>query len=194
MTDFIPDPKRALRKRIRALRDSAPPEARAAWSATITARALAHPAYHAARTIFIFLAFQSEVDTSAIIQHALARSKCVCVPDFPTPGAPMALTKIDTLDAAAYDFGLWGTRAPKLRRPAPIDSVDLVFAPLLVFARTPNGVARLGYGKGYYDAFLPRLRPGVPVIGLAFELQCVPALPLEAHEVFLDALITEESG
>ncbi len=183
--------KRALRTRIRALRDSAPVEARTAWSATIAERALAHPAYQTARTLFIFLSFQSEVDTSAIIQHALAHGKRVCVPDFPAPGAAMTPSAIDTLDAGAFDVGLWGARTPKLRRPVAVDDIDLVLAPLLAFARTANGIARLGYGRGHYDAFLPRLRPGVPVIGLAFEVQAVDALPLEAHDVLLGEVITE---
>jgi 5-formyltetrahydrofolate cyclo-ligase len=192
MTEPISDLKRALRKRIRALRDAASPEQRAAWSAAITAQAIAHPAYQRAHAIFVFLSFQSEVDTNAIVRDALARGKRVCVPDFAAPDAPMSLTELTAqdLETDAFDHGLWGTRTPKTRRPVPVDAIDLVFAPLLVFARTPAGIARMGYGKGHYDAFLPRLRTGVPVIGLAFELQAVASLPVEAHDVLLGEVIS----
>jgi len=45
---------------------------------------------------------------------------------------------------------------------------------------------------GYYDRLLSRLRPETPKIGLAFGLQRTPALPLEAHDALLDAVVTED--
>ena len=50
---------------------------------------------------------------------------------------------------------------------------------------------RCGYGGGFYDAFLRRLRPGTPRIGLAFELQWSTNVPCEPHDLTLDAVVTE---
>jgi len=55
------------------------------------------------------------------------------------------------------------------------------------------GWPRIGYGAGYYDRFLARLRPGVPKIGLAFGMQRVASIPVEPHDVVLDDMLTEQS-
>lgn len=182
-----------LRKRVRALRDAASSEMRARWSAQICARAMAHPAYARARTVHLFLSFQSEVDTRAIIEHVLASGRRVVVPVFLKDSDDTPATQIDTLDPAAFDFGRWDLRTPKLRRDVPLDEIDLVLAPLLVWAPADAGrCARIGYGAGYYDRLLARLDPRVRRIGLAFALQRVEHLPIEAHDQFLDEVLTEE--
>ena len=189
----VAESKSAIRKRIRAQRDAVPPGLRAEWSRRICAQALSLPAYRSARTLHIFLSFQSEVDTRAIIEHAFADGKRVVVPVFVKGSDDTPCTLITSLDEAAFDFGAWGLRTPKVIRSVPLDEIDLVFAPLVAYSPLPqgNGVARIGYGAGYYDRFLKRLRPGVPRIGLAFSLQCADAIPIAPHDALLDEVITE---
>jgi 5-formyltetrahydrofolate cyclo-ligase len=65
--------------------------------------------------------------------------------------------------------------------------------PLLAFDRSGG---RLGYGKGYYDRTLAKLRsaPRPPVaIGLAFAEQEVEEVPTGPDDVALDAVITERA-
>lgn len=51
---------------------------------------------------------------------------------------------------------------------------------------------RLGQGGGYYDASLSYARFGRPLkIGAGFACQMVPALPREAHDMRLDAFVSE---
>ena len=53
---------------------------------------------------------------------------------------------------------------------------------------------RIGYGGGYYDRAIDRLRQkGLqPVlIGIAFDCQEVASVPEEPHDVRLDAVLTE---
>jgi 5-formyltetrahydrofolate cyclo-ligase len=66
---------------------------------------------------------------------------------------------------------------------------DLVVVPGLAFDRRGN---RLGHGYGYYDRFLGGLPESVPRIGLAFTGQLVPDVPVEAWDVAVHALVTEE--
>jgi 5-formyltetrahydrofolate cyclo-ligase len=186
--------KAAIRKRVRAARDAAAAAARAVWSASVCAQAIALDAYHAARTVHVFLAFGSEIDTSALVQHALADGKRVVVPAFPDGPDLMRMCALTTLNPDAFDIGVWGTRTPKQFVPVDAHAIDLAFVPLAAFERRADGVARIGYGKGHYDRFLPALRPDTPKIGLAFALQAVSDLPVDPHDVLLDAVITESQG
>lgn len=66
--------------------------------------------------------------------------------------------------------------------------VDVVLVPGLAF--DVSGV-RLGYGAGFYDRLLPKLRPGIPIIGVSRDGLVVPELPSEAHDVRMTHLATE---
>ena len=63
----------------------------------------------------------------------------------------------------------------------------MLFVPLLAFDR---GARRLGYGGGYYDRTLAAL-PGRSRIGFGYAAQEVEAVPVEPHDVGLDAVVTE---
>jgi 5-formyltetrahydrofolate cyclo-ligase len=62
--------------------------------------------------------------------------------------------------------------------------------PLVGFDAALN---RLGYGGGFYDRTLARLRSAgqAEAIGYAFSAQELPALPVEPTDQPLDALVTE---
>jgi len=66
----------------------------------------------------------------------------------------------------------------------------ILICPLVGFDRTGN---RLGMGKGFFDRWLERHRQDIDIlIGLAFTCQEVPHIPAEAHDIPLDAIITEK--
>jgi 5-formyltetrahydrofolate cyclo-ligase len=79
---------------------------------------------------------------------------------------------------------------PSPPRSAPELVPNLVIAPLLAFDRTGG---RLGQGAGHYDRTLAELRRDRPVflLGLGFAGQEVEALPQDAHDQRLDAILTE---
>ncbi len=67
----------------------------------------------------------------------------------------------------------------------------LMLVPLAAFDGRGH---RIGYGAGYYDRAIARLigrglRPRL--VGAAFDCQRVEAVPDEAHDVVLDAILTE---
>ncbi len=66
-----------------------------------------------------------------------------------------------------------------------------VLVPLLAF--TPDG-KRLGYGGGYYDRTLAKLRAEGDVFacGVAYAGQEVADLPTDAHDERLDGILTEK--
>ncbi len=83
----------------------------------------------------------------------------------------------------------FGTMGPP--DSAPERDPDLLLVPLAAFDRRGH---RIGYGKGFYDRALARLRPLKPVraIGVAFALQEVAEVPDEAHDAPLDGMLTEK--
>ena len=52
---------------------------------------------------------------------------------------------------------------------------------------------RMGHGFGYYDKLLQHARPDAPLVALAFECQLFPEIPTQAHDVFMDRIITEQA-
>lgn len=67
-------------------------------------------------------------------------------------------------------------------------SPDLVLVPLLAF---DDAGQRLGQGGGHYDRALASL-PDAKRIGVGWSRQRVPALPTEAWDIALDAVVTEQ--
>lgn len=73
----------------------------------------------------------------------------------------------------------------------PKNEFDLILVPCLAF---DNKNHRLGWGGGFYDRFLAR-QPGAFKVGLCFQNGYVPEdLPIQAHDVPLDLIITEKTA
>jgi 5-formyltetrahydrofolate cyclo-ligase len=73
---------------------------------------------------------------------------------------------------------------------APGVDPDVILIPLLAFDRKRN---RLGYGGGYYDRTIKRLRAKKPLltIGIAGSFQEVEEIPIGINDVPLDKIVTE---
>lgn len=111
-------------------------------------------------------------------------------------GHPVALPVVVARDAPLI-FRLWvndiplepagfGTRAPG--PAAPEVRPDILLMPLLAYDEEGH---RLGYGGGYYDRTLAHLVPRPRLVGFAFSGQAQKSIPHEAHDVMLDAVVTE---
>ncbi|NLZ72204.1 MAG: 5-formyltetrahydrofolate cyclo-ligase, partial [Clostridiaceae bacterium] len=68
------------------------------------------------------------------------------------------------------------------------EEIDLALIPLLAF--NAQGY-RLGYGKGYYDRYLPQLKATCNKIGIAFSEQLSKELPVSIYDYPLDHILTE---
>ena len=64
---------------------------------------------------------------------------------------------------------------------------DAVIVPMLGF---DSSLQRIGYGGGYYDKFLAA-QPQTRKIGVCFEFGRLEHIPAEAHDIPLDAIVTE---
>ncbi|MBS7696594.1 MULTISPECIES: 5-formyltetrahydrofolate cyclo-ligase [unclassified Chelatococcus] len=81
-----------------------------------------------------------------------------------------------------------GTFGPHAGAPSVRPAILLV--PLVAFDRRGH---RLGYGRGFFDRVIARLRASGPLttIGLAYAMQEVPVVPTEPHDQPLDYVATE---
>ena len=75
----------------------------------------------------------------------------------------------------------------------PLRSLDLILVPLVAF--DANG-QRVGMGGGFYDRTLGKARINSTwkrpyLIGIAHELQRVPAIAVQPWDVQMDAVVTE---
>ena len=180
--------KKQLRKDLLARRSALPAEERRQNDQAIFRRLAAMPEWQAAETILLFLDFRGEVSSDPLIRRGLAEGKRICAPK--TIVDERRLIPLRILDADDLIIGAYGIREPRdadeLR--VPVDEIDAVILPGVGFDRQGG---RLGYGGGYYDRFLPQLRPDVPKIAVAYELQVLQEVPLEPHDTRLNALVTE---
>jgi 5-formyltetrahydrofolate cyclo-ligase len=179
--------KLELRRRALAARDALPAMERARLSLMICARAAALPELEAATTLMLYASFRSEVETSALFSWALKAGKTVCAPRILASRLMAAYPVADpALDLVP---GTWGIPEPRegLEEVSP-ERVDAVVVPGSVFDAAGS---RCGYGGGFYDTYLPRTRPGIPWVALAFEAQLVDELPCEAHDLACGVVVTE---
>lgn len=66
---------------------------------------------------------------------------------------------------------------------------DAVIVPGLAFTAAGD---RLGQGGGWYDRFLSTVRTDCTMIGVCFAEQIVGALPVEAHDIVMDHVVTDQ--
>lgn len=109
----------------------------------------------------------------------------VCVPVIEAPGLPLVFHR--WTPKARMVPGAFGALIPGEGVPLV---PQVLIVPLLAFDR--RGF-RLGYGGGFYDRTLERLRNSGPVtaIGFAFASQEVDVVPTEPTDQPLDLIVTE---
>ncbi len=182
--------RKNLRNRVLATRDALPEQERKIKSAAITAKVLHLKEFKAARTIFVYVSFRSEVSTEQLITQSLCLGKKIAVPLTITENF---LLKPYLISDPEKDLspGYCNIPEPDPARRQPVNpgDIDLIILPGSVF---DHGGGRLGYGGGYYDRFISRQAPQALRVGVAFEEQVVSVVPVEEHDQPVHILVTEE--
>ena len=154
---------------------------------------MAMPEYAAAKTVLWYVDAGSEVRTRHMLPEAMAKAAKVII--------PFCIVETNQLELFwLEDMGELVEGAYKILEPASDlrmlpskrvqpEELDLVAVPGTAF--DPSG-GRMGQGKGYYDRLLARVRPDCPLIALSFECQVFPSIPVAAHDVYMDLVLTEQ--
>ena len=195
--------KAGLRQAVIARRDAIDLDVRAAKSAVICARLverLGRLDAAAPHTVAVYAAMGSEVDPAAFAAATAVRGWRVAYPcmlsatDAVACGQRMCMRAVAADDASAAPFIAHPTRAftamdtDSDRFPiVPADVLDMIIVPLVAFDQTG---ARLGYGGGCYDRYLPTLSATCQIIGIAFDEQRVGHVPTDAHDLPLSNIIS----
>jgi 5-formyltetrahydrofolate cyclo-ligase len=181
--------KASLRAEMIARRDAADPADIAASSRRVCARVAGSEAFRASRSVFVYLSFGNEVDTSPIIAAALDAGKRVCVPSRVDARTMRAVWfSGDPADLCESWPGIRSVREDRCGEAQP-EEIDLCLAPGVAFDRRRE---RLGFGAGYYDRFLQKLGTGCHKIGLAHSFQIVERIPgIGPQDVRMDRVVTE---
>lgn len=195
--------KAELRQAVIAQRNALDLDVRAAKSAVICARLvelMESSDTAGQRTVAVYAAMGSEVDPAAFAAAAVARGWRVAYPcmlsatDAMACGQRMCMRAVSAGDASEAPFIAHPTRAfaatdvDSVRFPiVPAAELDMVVVPLVAFDRTD---ARLGYGGGCYDRYLPMLSPACQIVGIAFDEQRIDHVPTDAHDLPLPNIVS----
>ncbi|HEY0219259.1 MAG TPA: 5-formyltetrahydrofolate cyclo-ligase [Afipia sp.] len=134
-----------------------------------------------------FSSIRSEIDVAPLMQVLAARGAMLALPVLAGESQPLI-------------FRRWTKDTPLVRGPFGIfepsseaEEVepDIVLVPLAAFDRAGH---RIGYGGGYYDRTLERLRElkKITAIGVGFSVQEIASVPTSEHDARLDLVLTEK--
>lgn len=182
--EMIEEAKAALRIRARAARAALDHGERAEAALAAAGHFFDGIALQASDVVAAYWRIRDELDCQPILIKLMDSNQSVVLPVVTGPGEPLDL-RIWEQGASLYESG-FGTLAPA--ELAPRAEPDIVIMPLLGF---DSRGTRLGYGGGYYDRTLARMKKKPKLVGLAFAVQEFDRIPREAHDVPLDAIVTE---
>ncbi len=180
--------KRRLRTLLRQRRRALSAQDIKANGQRIADRLCAQAMFHQARQILLYSPDENEVDTEGLWQEARRRGIAVYYPRVTADkrevefvrrhdNEPLIPGVFDILVPPGEDLITSGVQT------------DLALLPGVGFGRAGH---RLGRGRGYYDRALRGVLAGALRIGLAYECQVVPHLPVETHDERVDYIVTEK--
>ncbi|AEE16212.1 5-formyltetrahydrofolate cyclo-ligase [Treponema brennaborense] len=156
--------------------------------------------YAAARTLCVYAAAETEIDTALLMESARRDGKTVALPRT-IPGTndmDFYILKPDIPAEAQLQKGGYGIYEPpcSLQRidPSLFPVKTVVIVPGLAFTRSGS---RLGHGKGYYDRYLEKIyrcnaadRQPSALVGACFTMQIRNFIPVTELDIPLTHLLT----
>ncbi len=154
-------------------------------SADISKALLSLPEFERADTVLFFYPTRNEPELFIAMDEALKRGKSVAFPISRANTLTLDFRLVADLNELSQ--GTYGIYEPRESASTPIlTESSLCVVPALSYDK--QGF-RLGYGKGYYDRFLPTF--GGTSVGVAFDEFISPRLPALPTDIPVDVLITQ---
>ena len=180
----------SLRRTLRARRRAVPPADRKRAALRLALTVARAGWLKPGRRVGLYLPLAEEIDTHPLLALAQRRRCQVFVPRV-TDYRRHRMRFMPLVGRLRK--GRYGILEPRGGAGRSVRSLDLLLMPLVGFDAHGN---RIGMGKGYYDRALAYLdtrrswrRP--LLVGLAFECQRLPSLPVREHDVPLSFVVTE---
>jgi 5-formyltetrahydrofolate cyclo-ligase len=136
-----------------------------------------------AQNILMFSPMAGEPDVWPLIDMLLMRDKKILLPRLESGTIVACDYKADDILVNSS----YGSMEPDIRYAVDSSIIEAALVPGVAFDLKGH---RLGRGKGHYDRFLGTLT--CFKIGLCFEMQIEEEIPIESHDVIMDAICTEK--
>ena len=177
--------KAELRQLSLARRDGILPDKRAAAAEAIAARPFPYQ-IKPGLVVSAYSPMQSELNPVPLMRKLADAGATLALPVVVGRNKPLIMREWAFGQPLAT--GTWGIREPLPN--APEAWPDILLIPLAAFDRKGN---RIGYGAGYYDLTINRLRllKQVVAVGLAYHAQQVAVVPHTPRDARLDLVLTE---
>lgn len=177
--------KAELRETYLAKRDAMPAEVRTAAAEAIAARPFPYQIKPGV-VVSAYAPMRSELNPVPLMRKLADAGATLALPVTGPRGKPLVMR--EWAFGQPLTSGVWGIREPTAA--APEAWPDILLVPLAVYDRKGN---RIGYGAGYYDLTINRMRVLKPVIaiGLAYHNQHAAVVPSTSRDARLDLVLTE---
>lgn len=142
----------------------------------------------APQQIGIYLAHKGELDLTPVIHWLWQQEHHLYAPTL----ADQALEFVRYTPDTRVQRNQYGLGEPAEGEKIYLERLDFVLVPLVAFDQQGH---RMGMGKGFYDrSFAFRKDRQKPIlIGCAYAFQKMIALPVQAHDIPMDFILTPES-
>jgi 5-formyltetrahydrofolate cyclo-ligase len=183
----LADIKRQARSRATPIRNDVHEAAKLGAGAALAARGLPVARNSQNSVISAFHSFGTEISTFELFDKLVAQGWITALPVVVAKNTPLLFRQWAPGDALV--LGRWDIQIPP--DTAPEIEPDVLLVPMLAFDRKGY---RMGYGGGFYDRTLAKLRAlkKVTAIGVAYAGQEIDMVPHDDHDQLLDWVMTEQ--
>ncbi|ESX12107.1 5-formyltetrahydrofolate cyclo-ligase [Mesorhizobium sp. M1060] len=175
--------RKAERERLIAARLAVSADARVAMSRAITEGLDAAIGDIAGRMVSLYWPFRGEPDLRSWMASINQRGGRTALPIVIEKGQPLIFRAYVPGDR--LEKGVWNIPIPAEGDPV---LPDIVISPIVGI--DPRNY-RLGYGGGFFDRTLAAMPFKPLVIGVGYELQRIPTIYPQPHDIPMDQLVTE---
>ena len=140
-----------------------------------------------AENIMIFMDMKNEVKITKLMK--LYPEKSFFIPKITdSKNREMKINRYNENELVLHKFGYYESSSSDFYNE---NILDIVIVPAVVFDLEKN---RIGFGGGYYDTFLKKIREEnkkILFIGICYDFQIIEKVPAEEHDVVLDFVVSE---
>lgn len=140
-----------------------------------------------AENIMIFMDMKNEVRITKLMEFYPEKS--FFIPKITdSKNREMKINRYNENELVLHKFGYYESSSSDFYNE---NILNIVIVPAVVFDLEKN---RIGFGGGYYDTFLKKIREEnkkILFIGICYDFQIIEKVPAEEHDVVLDFVVSE---
>jgi len=190
-SSMIQQQKSQLRSNMRKRRRQLDPALREQLNSSLNQRLVERLASLEPCLVAAYLAFDGEPDLAASFPELLEAGFGLVLPFIENHGEASRMVFRYWHPDDSLSQNRMGFAEPHLGANVAVSGLGVILLPLVAWDEKGS---RLGMGAGYYDrALAPARESSVPLrIGIAFDVQRVDGIPVDAHDVPLHELISDK--